>query len=249
MQYTISDFNNTQGNRIMDKLQEVRVFLEKEIKEKGFSLNALSLQLGKNSTYLFHFIKRNSPKRLDENTRRKLAKILEVDEQCLCDFPLPNTVIQDKLSSLTSFFNFSKQDDSQMVSIDVVDMDGHNKGRFEQIKKNIIGKEILSCDLLGHYCSVSPENIMIFKVIGDAMSPTINSGDFVWVDLSYSIPSSDGIYMISTNSDIIIRRIQINPFDNSADISSDNPSYKTINVKDIKSLNICGKICYLAHKL
>ena len=249
MQYTISDFNNTQGNRIMDKLQEVRVFLENAIKEKGFSLNALSLQLGKNSTYLFHFIKRNSPKRLDENTRRKLSKILNVEEQSLCDFPLPNTLVQDKLSSLTSLFNFSKQDDLKMISIDVVDMGGANKGKFEQIKKNIIGKEILSQDLLGHYCSANPKNLMIFKVVGDAMSPTINSGDFVWVDLSYSIPSSDGIYMISTNSDTIIRRIQLNPFDNSADISSDNTSYKPINIKDIKNLNICGKVCYLTHKL
>lgn len=233
----------------MDKLQEVRNFLENTVKEKGFSLNALSLQLGKNSTYLFHFIKRNSPKRLDENTRRNLAKILNVDEQSLCDFPLPNSLIQDKLSSLTSLFNFSKQNSAQMIGIDVVDMGGENKGRFEQIKKNIIGKEILSRELLNHYCATAPENIMIFKVVGDAMSPTINSGDFVWVDLSYSVPASDGIYMISTNSDTIIRRIQINPFDNSADISSDNKSYKPINIKDIKSLNICGKVCFLAHKL
>ena len=233
----------------MDKLQEVRNFLENTVKEKGFSLNALSLQLGKNSTYLFHFIKRNSPKRLDENTRRNLAKILNVDEQSLCDFPLPNSLIQDKLSSLTSLFNFSKQNSAQMVGIDVVDMGGENKGRFEQIKKNIIGKEVLSRELLNHYCATAPENIMIFKVVGDAMSPTINSGDFVWVDLSYSVPASDGIYMISTNSDTIIRRIQINPFDNSADISSDNKSYKPINIKDIKSLNICGKVCFLAHKL
>ena len=65
----------------MNKLQEVRVFLENTIKEKGLSLNALSLQLGKNSTYLFHFVKRNSPKRLDENTRRKLATILNVDNK------------------------------------------------------------------------------------------------------------------------------------------------------------------------
>ena len=207
------------------------------------------MQLGKNSTYLFHFIKRNSPKRLDENSRRKLAKILNVDEQSLCDFPLPNSIVQDKLSSLTSLFNFPRQSDSHMVGIDVVDMDGEYKGRFEQIKKNIIGKELLSKELLGHYCSTNPENLMIFKVVGDAMSPTINSGDFVWVDLSYSVPVSDGIYMISTNSDTIIRRIQINPFDNSAEVSSDNSSYKSINVKDIKTLNVCGKICYLSHKL
>lgn len=233
----------------MDKLQEVRNFLDKTIKEKGFSLNNLSLQLGKNSTYLFHFIKRQSPKRLDETTRRNLAKILGVDEQSLCDFQLPNTLIQDKLSSLTNLFNFSKQNNVKMNAIDIIDMNGEFKGKFEQIKKNVIGKEVFSDEVFSLYTSADPDNIKIFKATGDAMSPTINSEDLVWVDMSYSIPSSDGIYMISTNSDTIIRRIQINPFDNSAEIFADNPSYKPINVKDIKNLNICGKICCITHKL
>lgn len=233
----------------MDKLQEVRVFLENAIKEKGFSLNALSLQLGKNSTYLFHFIKRKSPKRLDENTRRSLAKILGVEEQLLCDFPLPNTLIQDKLSSITNLFNFTKSHNNKMVAIDVIDMGGEFKGKFEQIKKNIIGKEVFSEDVIKLYTPANPNNLVICKVIGDAMSPTINSDDLVWVDMSYSIPSSDGLYMISTNSDTIIRRIQINPFDNSAEISADNTSYRSINIKDIKTLNICGKICCITHKL
>ena len=249
MQYTSVVFQYFLRNRFMDKLNEVRVFLENKIKEKGLSLNALSLQVGKNSTYLFHFIKRKSPKRLDENTRRKLAKILSVDEQCLCDFPLPSSLIQDKLSTLTSIFNFSKQSNEQMYAIDVVDMGGENKGKFEHIKKNIIGREIFSDNLLNLHCSAKPEFLKIFKVVGDAMSPTINQDDFVWVDLSYSIPSSDGIYMISTNTDTIIRRIQVNPFDNSAYISADNPSYKSINVKAPKNLNICGKICCIVHRM
>ena len=233
----------------MDKLQQVRDFLDKKVKEKGFSLNNLSLQLGKNSTYLFHFIKRNSPKRLDENTRRKLAKILDVDEQNLCDFLLPNNLIQDKLSSLTNFFNFSKSDTQDVIAIDVIDINGEHKGRFEQIKQNVIGKEIISKDLFIHHYSKSYENVKIFKAYGDSMSPTINADDFVWVDTSYSLPSSDGIYMISTNSDTIIRRLQTNPFDNSVEISSDNPSYKPILVKDIKSLNVCGKVFCITRKI
>lgn len=233
----------------MDKLQQVRDLLEKKVKEKGFSLNALSLQLGKNSTYLFHFVKRNSPKRLDENTRRKLARILDVNEQDLCDFPLPNNLIHDKFSVLTSFFNFSKTGNSELIEIDVIDMNGEKKGKFDQIKQNLIGKEIITKELFNHHYSETSENVLIFKVCGDSMSPTINAGDFVWVDLSYSIPSSDGIYMISTNSDTIIRRVQTNPFDNSVEISSDNPSYKPFLVKDIKSLNICGKIFCITRKI
>ena len=83
---------------------------------------------------------------MDENTRRKLARILDVNEQDLCDFPLPNNLIQDKFSALTSFFNFSKTGNSEMIAIDVIDMNGEKKGKFDQIKQNLIGKEIITKD-------------------------------------------------------------------------------------------------------
>ena len=101
----------------MDKQQQVRDFLEKSVKEKGFSLNSLSLKLGKNSTYLFHFIKRHSPRRLDETTRRKLAQLLDVSEQDLCDFPLPGSLIQDKLSTISNLFNFGKNKGENFVAL------------------------------------------------------------------------------------------------------------------------------------
>lgn len=233
----------------MDRQQQVRDFLENTIKEKGFSLNSLSLKIGKNSTYLFHFIKRNSPRRLDETARRQLAQILNVAEQDLCDFTLPTSVIPDKLNTLSNFFGFGKNQTSDIVSIDVLDMAGPHKGRFEQIKKNIIGKHFLSKDLLTEYSSAQPENLKILKSIGDAMSPTIISGDLLWVDLSYNVPSSDGIYVLNTNGDTVIRRLQINPFDSSIEVSADNKTYKSYNIGDCKNLNICGKVISITHKI
>lgn len=233
----------------MDKQQQVRDFLENTAKEKGFSLNSLSLQLGKNSTYLFHFIKRHSPKRLDEPTRRQLAQILNVSEQDLCDFPLPSSIIQDKFSTISSLFNFGKNKAEDLVAIDVIDMDGPNKGRFEQIKKNLIGQELMSPEVFSVYTTAQPENIKILKASGESMSPTINPGDLLWLDTSYSMPSSDGIYLLNTTGDTVIKRLQINPFDNSIEVSSDNKAYKTFNITNYKNLNICGKIIFIAHKL
>ena len=233
----------------MDRLQQVRDFLEKTVKEKGFSLNALSLQLGKNSTYLFHFIKRHSPKRLDETTRRKLANILNVPEQNLCDFPLPPSLIQDKLSTISSLLSFGKNKTDSLVAIDVIDMNGPEKGRFEQIKKNIIGQIFLSAEVAALYTSTQPEYLKIIRVAGESMSPTINPGDIIWIDTSYSIPSSDGVYLLSTGSDTIIRRLQLSPFDNAVDVLSDNKAYRSFNVSDFKNLHICGKVIFISHKV
>ena len=233
----------------MDRQQQIREFLEAKVKEKGLSLNSLSLQLGKNATYLFHYIKRNSPRRLDEASRRRLAKILEINEQSLCDFQLPNVLIRDKLSTASNLFNMNRNKLDDLISIDIIDMDGENKGRFENIKKNIIGHELISPGVFAAYCNGFPQDIKIIKVVGDAMSPTINSGDLIWVDTSYKIPVTDGIYIINTAGDVLIRRIQVNPFDNSFEISADNNIYKSFNTIDCKKLNICGKIVSITHKL
>ena len=148
----------------MDKQQQVRDFLENTVKEKGLSLNALSLQIGKNPTYLFHFVKRHSPKRLDEESRHSLARILDVDEQMLCDFPLPTNLLQDKLSSLYGLFNFNKEKTTDFVALDVIDMNGSAHGNFEKIKHNVIGHELLSPAVFNIYGGTNPKNIKILKI-------------------------------------------------------------------------------------
>lgn len=76
----------------MDKIYEVKQRVKKLIDERGFSYNNLSLKFGKNSTYLHKFVKEQSPKRLDEEFRKKLAVELCVDEQELTDLPLVKNV-------------------------------------------------------------------------------------------------------------------------------------------------------------
>lgn len=233
----------------MDKQQQVRDFLENTVKERGLSLNSLSLKLGKNSTYLFHFIKRHSPKRLDETTRRNLAQMLNVPEQNLCDFPLPTGLIQDKFSAISSLFNFTKNKEQNLAPIDVVDMNGPVKGKFEQIKENIIGRFFITAEMSNIFGFSKPENIIVLKVAGESMSPTINPGDMIWLDMSYSMLTADGIYLLNTTGDVMIRRLQTNPFDNSIEVSPDNKAYKSFNVANCKNLNVCGKVIFISHRL
>jgi hypothetical protein len=233
----------------MDKQQQVRDFLETKVKEKGFSLNALSLQLGKNSTYLFHFVKRHSPRRLDETSRRRLAQILDVSEQELCDFPLPTALIQDKFSTLTNLFGLGKDKEADLIKLDVIDMTGLHTNRLDQLKSNVIGQELMSPQVFSSYTNADSKHIKLLKAAGDAMSPTVNAGDILWLDTSYSLPTADGIYLINTNGDCILRRIQINPFDNSIEVSADNSAYKSYIIRDYKTLNLCGRILLTTHKL
>ena len=49
-------------------------------RERGSSLAALSRMLGRNSTYLQQFISKGSPRKLEEEDRRKLAQFFGVGE-------------------------------------------------------------------------------------------------------------------------------------------------------------------------
>ena len=48
--------------------------------ERGVSLTQLSVMIGRNSTYLQQFVRKGSPRKLEEVDRRTLARFLGVDE-------------------------------------------------------------------------------------------------------------------------------------------------------------------------
>ena len=60
-----------------------RTHLEKLIRENGHDFAAISKMLGKNPAYIQQYIRRGSPKKLDEDDRRRLAEFYGVDERLL----------------------------------------------------------------------------------------------------------------------------------------------------------------------
>ena len=55
--------------------------------ERGVSLSGLSELIGRNSTYLQQFIRKGSPRKLEENDRRILAEFFAVQESELGGSP------------------------------------------------------------------------------------------------------------------------------------------------------------------
>ncbi len=72
----------------IDKMEEIRRKISRLINERGLNYAQVSLRIGKNIAYIQQFIKNGSPRRLGEVERRKLAAILNVDEQELTDLPI-----------------------------------------------------------------------------------------------------------------------------------------------------------------
>src|SRR5688500_13700915 len=59
------------------------------VAERGVSLAALSTLIGRNPTYLQQFVRKGSPRKLEENDRRILAQFFGVGEADLGAPPAP----------------------------------------------------------------------------------------------------------------------------------------------------------------
>ena len=97
---------------------------------------------------------------------------------------------------------------------------------------------------LSNVLYVSPKNVAAIIVDGDSMSPTINNGDLILVDQSKNQPK-DGVYVISLNDSLLVKRIQCLP-GYKLEIKSDNPVYETFIVELINepSFKIIGKVVW-----
>ena len=223
----------------MSKIDEVKQRVGELVAERGLSYNSISIKLGKNPSYLQKFVKEKSPKRLDEVFRHKLAILLNVDEQELTDetiLPAHMTGAAMVAEKITSLF---KKDE---VIIEMIDATACCGDGIDNLPEKVCGHWHLPTAEFKTITSVAPSNIKMLRVQGDSMQPTINEGDWVWVDTSNNFISSDGLYLIKMHTGLAVKRLQSGL--SNIVIKSDNASYSDITA-DVGEVQIIGKVVYI----
>jgi len=158
----------------------------------------------------------------------KLAEILDIDIKEL---------LPDELKDYSP-------SEKGVVKIDILDVSACCGIGVENFTEKVVGQHMMTLPALRELTSSLPENIKIIKTIGESMVPTIYPNDVVWIDISVTSPTSDGLYALIVGSELMIKRIQINPFDNSATIISDNQQYTNFKQEDYKNIRVAGKVIY-----
>lgn len=141
------------------------------------------------------------------------------------------------------------QEDAKTLPVDICKIDmldvhaccGNGIANFQE---GIIGQQYISRNMLKKFTFTSPENVKIIEAVGDSMTPTINPYDMLWIDISVKEPSNDGMYLLMVGDQLMIKRIQINPFNNQIQIKSDNPNYAPILLDNYKEVGVLGKVVY-----
>ncbi len=238
----------------MNTTEEIRKLVEKKIKEKGLKFEKVSLLLGHGKPYMQRFIRYGVPAVLPEKDRKILSGLLEISEQELVSYDLtsgfsPSSAIVSAINYLKKEKAPQKQDidDKDVVNIMISDAVACCGNGVECLRENIIGYYQMPLKKFHNLTTADPDKVFIIDIIGDSMEPTLFAGDLVIVDTSKNYPSSDGLYVLRSGTELLVKRIQINPLDQSAAIISDNPKYKPIAAQNFSLISVIGKVIYHHH--
>ncbi|EPE67415.1 helix-turn-helix transcriptional regulator [Pasteurella multocida] len=93
------------------------------------------------------------------------------------------------------------------------------------------------------------KKLAIFWASGDSMSPTIENGDMLLVDLNNKHLREGGIFIVQNSDSMWVKRVREDW--NAIELLSDNTIYKPIriNAEDAEHLQIVGRVIHIGHKI
>ena len=213
-------------------LSDPRLVLERLCAERGEDFAGLSRMLGRNPAYIQQFIRRGVPKRLKEEERRKLARYFSVSESVLGGPP-------DSLFDQQGLISVSRHP----VAVSA----GPGALVTEELGKPYFGFDER---WLKSLTATPADKLSIVRVEGDSMSPTLNAGDEILVDLGdCNERLRDGIYVLRVDDALVVKRLALNPVGRRVTVQSDNPAYPDWPGCGIDDIHCIGRVIWAARKV
>jgi phage repressor protein C with HTH and peptisase S24 domain len=96
----------------------------------------------------------------------------------------------------------------------------------------------------------APSSLSIVRVDGDSMSPTLNPGDDILVDLEDSTARlRDGIYVLRIDDALVVKRLALNPIAKRVTVQSDNPAYSDWPDCSPGEINCIGRVIWSGRRV
>lgn len=209
-----------------------RVVLDRLARERGDDYAALSRLIRRNPAYVQQFIKRGSPRRLDERDRATLARYFGVDEALLGGSDGPAR------DGGRAFFGVPR--------LAVGASAGAGALAGEEIRVGAIGFDPGWLRREG----LIPERLSVVRVEGDSMMPTLADGDEIMVDTGDRAERlRDGIYVIRIDDAIKVKRLSRAPGRGRVSVVSDNPAYPRFDDVALSDVGIVGRVVWTGRRL
>lgn len=208
-----------------------RAVLARIVRERGDDYANLSRLIGRNAAYIQQFIKRGTPRRLDERDRAKLAKYFAIDERLLGG---PDaSPVQSPMIAVPRLAVGASAGPGALVG------EEGEEGHFAFDER-----------WLRKMAPSGASNLSIIRVSGDSMAPTLGDGDDILVDRGDAIDRlRDGIYVLRREESLSVKRLALNPAGRRVSIKSDNPAYRDFSDVKLDTVNVIGRVVWAGRRV
>jgi phage repressor protein C with HTH and peptisase S24 domain len=193
---------------------------------RGVSLAQLSALIGRNTSYLQQFVRKGSPRKLEEGDRAKLARFLGVSEADLGGaeekYSERDWVDVPRLALGASAGPGALANDEQAIGV----------FRFARRWLRQQG--------------LDPARLSAIAVDGDSMDPTLRDGDEILVDESPR-PLRDGVHVVRVGDALLVKRLERGR-PGIVVLKSDNAAYDPIELAP-GEVEVVGRVVWKAGRL
>lgn len=208
-----------------------RQVLDQLIQEHREDYSGLSKLIGRNPAYIQQFVKRGTPRKLDERDRRILAHHFGVHESVLGGNNQID-VLDSDLMEVPVFERFPSKTDSP------TDLKHSNLS---------IG---FHRDWLRKLTGGSQASLSIVRMHSDFMEPTLRNNDELLVDHNDADARlRDGIYAMLVDQSVTVKRITVDPDGLNISVGNDNPLYRSWQNYKRAQINLIGRIIWVGRTI
>ncbi|MEO6093555.1 MAG: S24 family peptidase [Novosphingobium sp.] len=216
----------------MDK-DDPRSLLLDLSRERGASLSQLSRLIGRNGTYLQQFVRKGSPRKLEETDRRTLARFFGIEE---AELGAP----EDFSSSSAGLGGESEWRDVPRLALGASAGPGALASGEEAIGAFRFATRWLRDQ------GLDPSALSTIAVAGDSMEPTLRDGDEILVDRTPR-KLRDGIHVVRIEDSLLVKRLATTR-PGAVTLISDNPAYHALEYP-LSELQVVGRVVWKGGRL
>lgn len=187
------------------------------------SLASLSSMLGRNSSYLQQFVRKGSPRRLEEQDRRKLAEFFGVGEVELGADPA----------------HLSQRESGAFVAIPRLSLDA-SAGPGSYGAEEISFDDFRFSPRWMAEMGLKGADLSAIRVQGDSMEPLLRSGDEIFVDRNRR--GGEGIHVVRIGDTLHVKQMQASAPGRVTLISA-NEAYAPIELS-LREVEVIGRVVW-----
>ncbi len=201
--------------------------------QRGVSLSQLSALIDRNTSYLQQFVRKGSPRKLEETDRRTLASFFAVAES---ELGAPEDISRAAAT---------KPARGEWVDVPRLALGASaGPGALAGEEQPIGAFRFAARWLRGQ--GLDPAMLSAIAVAGDSMEPTLRDGDEILIDRSPR-PVRDGIHVVRVEDAVLVKRLDTGRPGTIA-LLSDNPAYRPLELP-AGEVQLIGRVVWKSGRL